>query len=100
VELVPELAAFGDSNLSTMHTPWASIRAAEPMVLGLPEHAPYHRILVSAEARALPPDLVDQLGLGGRMVVPVAGRLAVVDRHKDGRVAVRKVGHYAFVPLR
>jgi protein-L-isoaspartate(D-aspartate) O-methyltransferase len=100
VELVPELAAFGDSNLAARDTPWASIRAAEPKVLGLPEHAPYDRILVSAEARELPPALVDQLGVGGRMVVPVAGRLAVVDRNSDGRVAVRRVGHYAFVPLR
>jgi protein-L-isoaspartate(D-aspartate) O-methyltransferase len=100
VELVPELAEFGDANLSARQVPWASIRVAEPMVLGLPEHAPYDRILVSAEARELPDALVDQLGPGGRMVTPVSGRLSVVDRHPDGQLAVRRVGHYAFVPLR
>ncbi len=34
------------------------------------------------------------------MVIPVAGRLSVVDRDADGTVDVRRVGHYAFVPLR
>jgi protein-L-isoaspartate(D-aspartate) O-methyltransferase len=100
VELVPELAKFGKANLSGREAPWASISVAEPGVLGLPEHAPYDRILVSAEARVLPEALVDQLGRGGRMVAPVAGRLSVVDRDLDGQIAVRQVGHYAFVPLR
>jgi protein-L-isoaspartate(D-aspartate) O-methyltransferase len=100
VELVPELAAFGEANLSARNTPWASISTADPDALGLPDRAPFDRILVSAEARELPEALVDQLGLGGRMVAPVSGRLSVVDRLHDGRVAVRRVGHYAFVPLR
>jgi protein-L-isoaspartate(D-aspartate) O-methyltransferase len=44
--------------------------------------------------------LVDQLAPDGRLVVPVEGRLAVVDRSADGAVRERRVGHYAFVPLR
>jgi len=100
VELVPELAEWGRENLDGYTMSWASIRQAEPDLLGLPEHAPYDRILVSAEARELPGSLVDQLGTGGRMVIPVAGRLSVVERDDDGRVDVRRVGHYAFVPLR
>jgi protein-L-isoaspartate(D-aspartate) O-methyltransferase len=99
VELVPELVAFGAANLSARQAPWATIVAAETGVLGLPQHAPYDRILVSAEARELPRALVDQLGPGGRMVAPVAGRLSVVDRDGEGAIAIRRVGHYAFVPL-
>jgi len=34
------------------------------------------------------------------MVIPVAGRLSVVERRADGTVDERRVGHYAFVPLR
>ncbi len=108
VELVPDLAEWGGRNLASLGMPWTSIQPAGPPagqpagdgVLGLPEHAPFDRILVSAEARKLPPALVDQLGGGGRMVIPVAGRLSVVDRDADGTVDVRRVGHYAFVPLR
>lgn len=100
VELVPELTAWGRENLSRYHLDWATIEQADPSRLGLVEHAPYDRILVSAEARELPDSLIDQLALGGRMVIPVAGRLSVVDRRMDGEVDVRRVGHYAFVPLR
>jgi protein-L-isoaspartate(D-aspartate) O-methyltransferase len=100
VELVPELAEWGRQNLMSVEMPWTSIRTVEAGVLGLPEHAPYDRILVSAEARQLPPALVDQLDRGGRMVMPVFGRLSVVDRDRQGEIEVRRVGHYAFVPLR
>lgn len=108
VELVPDLAEWGERNLATQDMLWTSIQpVGQPVgqpagdgVLGLPEHAPFDRILVSAEARRLPQPLVDQLGRGGRMVIPVSGRLSVVDRDAEGSVDVRRVGHYAFVPLR
>jgi protein-L-isoaspartate(D-aspartate) O-methyltransferase len=127
VELVPDLTEFGQRNLAaffaersgvterdpagdqvapeddsgpTTHSRWATVSLAETGVLGLPSQAPYDRILVSAEARKLPEELTDQLGAGGRLVIPVAGRLTVVDRDSDGRVSSRRVGHYAFVPLR
>lgn len=100
VELVPELAEFGSHNLAAYGALAASIRPAEAGVLGLPEQAPYDRILVSAEGRELPGSLVEQLAAAGRMVIPVAGRLSVVDRRTSGQTEVRRVGHYAFVPLR
>ena len=100
VELVPELTEWGKANLSGYGFDWATIEQADPDRLGLGAHAPYDRVLVSAEARRLPEPLVDQLAPGGRMVIPVAGRLSVVDRDLEGKVNVRRVGHYAFVPLR
>jgi protein-L-isoaspartate(D-aspartate) O-methyltransferase len=74
VELEPELVAFGSANLSETGQGWASIRAAEPEVLGWPAAAPYDRILVSAEPARLPQELVDQLADDGVMVIPVRGR--------------------------
>ena len=44
--------------------PWARIVPASPGVLGVPDHAPYDRILVSAEPHSLPQELVDQLADG------------------------------------
>lgn len=38
---------------------------------GLPAHAPYDAILVSAAAPDLPPALLSQLAVGGRMIIPV-----------------------------
>jgi protein-L-isoaspartate(D-aspartate) O-methyltransferase len=98
VELVPELALVGAENLATTGQPWASIRPAEKGVLGLPEAAPFDRILVSAGADALPQRLVDQLADDGRMVVPVQGRMLLVERTADGTVTSEH-GRYRFVPL-
>jgi protein-L-isoaspartate(D-aspartate) O-methyltransferase len=39
--------------------------------MGLPAHAPFDAILVSAAASALPQTLVSQLGNAGRMIIPV-----------------------------
>ncbi len=97
VELEPELVTFGGANLAATGQPWASIRAASPGVLGLPDEAPWDRILVSAEPRALPDALVDQLADDGVMVIPVAGTMLRVTN--PGRVVTRH-GGYRFVPLR
>jgi protein-L-isoaspartate(D-aspartate) O-methyltransferase len=99
VEIVPELVGVGMANLRVCDMDWAAIEAADPDVLGRPEQAPFDRILVSAAARALPGELVDQLSIGGRLVVPVSGTLLLVERLGKG-VSVSEHGRYRFVPLR
>ena len=100
VEIVPELVEFGRANLGRAGVPAARIERADAAVLGFPAGAPFDRILVSAEAQEVPGSLVEQLGEDGLMVVPVAGRLAVVRRSgPHAEPEVRLVGHYAFVPL-
>jgi protein-L-isoaspartate(D-aspartate) O-methyltransferase len=99
VELEPSLVEFGTANLAATDQPWARIVQAAPGVLGVPDHAPYDRILVSAEPSVLPPELVDQLADGGRMVIPVRGTMTLVVRDgEDTRVTHH--GSYRFVPLR
>ncbi len=39
--------------------------------LGCAEHAPYDGVLVTAAVTEIPPPLIAQLRVGGRMVVPV-----------------------------
>lgn len=99
VELEPELASWGETNVRRTPYSWASVRPAQPDVLGAPEEAPWDRILVSAAARELPPALVDQLADEGRMVVPVNGTMTVAVREGD-RVRTSEHGAYRFVPLR
>lgn len=99
VELEPDLVAFGSANLAATGQPWAAIQGATTGVLGDPRHAPYDRVLVSAEARHLPDELVGQVADGGRLVVPVAGLMLLVVR-TGAEVAVTPHGHYRFVPLR
>lgn len=98
VEIVPELVAFGRTNLAAQQVPQARIEPAVPGVLGLPEGAPYDRILVSAEASTLPLPLVEQLRVGGVLVVPVDGWMQEVHRTEAEPRVVRR-GGYSFVPL-
>ena len=97
LELEPELVAFGRANLGRTRQPWAHIEPAVPDLLGRPEAAPYDRILVSAEPRELPVELVDQLADDGVLVIPVAGTMLRVTN--PGAVVTRH-GGYRFVPLR
>jgi protein-L-isoaspartate(D-aspartate) O-methyltransferase len=99
VELEPDLVEMGTRHLDAHHLGWASIHEAVPGVLGLPGAAPYHRILVSAMARRLPDELVDQLHTGGVMVIPVDGTMLRVAVSMRG-VQVTRHGSYRFVPLR
>ena len=102
VELVPDLVDFGRANLAGKGVPWARIEPALPGALGLPDEGPFDRILVSAEAPALPDALVAQLRVDGLMVIPVRGRLWAVRRPAgwpDQPPDVVRHGHYAFVPL-
>ena len=98
VEIVPSLVEFGSANLAATDQPWASIRAATPGVLGAPDHAPYDRILVSAQPASLPQALVDQLVDGGRLVIPVRGTMTLVTT-SGGKVRESHHGSYRFVPL-
>ncbi|HEX6149021.1 protein-L-isoaspartate O-methyltransferase family protein [Nocardioides sp.] len=97
VELEPELVEFGRDNLARTGQPWARIEPADPDALGRPDDAPWDRILVSAEPRELPGELVEQLVDDGVMVIPVSGTMLRVTN--PGAVVTRH-GGYRFVPLR
>lgn len=70
VELDPVTFAFGRNNLEREgYGDVVSILGDGG--LGHPEHAPYHRISVTAACRQIPPPLLEQLTSGGRVVAPV-----------------------------
>jgi protein-L-isoaspartate(D-aspartate) O-methyltransferase len=98
VERVPDLVTFGAANVAASGMPWAHVEAAAPGELGRAAYGPFDRILVSAQAPALPAELVRQLGTGGTLVIPVAGRMLRVVARDDGP-AVEEHGWYRFVPL-
>jgi protein-L-isoaspartate(D-aspartate) O-methyltransferase len=70
--------------------------------MGLPQAAPFNAIVVSAAAPQPPPALVEQLAVGGRLVVPVGDAseqvLQVLEKHLDG-ITVRSLEGCRFVPL-
>lgn len=100
LEIEPELVAFGKENLERANRPWATIAQAVKGKLGHAGKGPYDRILVSASARRMPPELFAQLKPGGILVMPVAGQMWRVVKGEDGKAQVARVGEYLFVPLR
>jgi protein-L-isoaspartate(D-aspartate) O-methyltransferase len=70
---------------------------------GLPEYAPYDKIIVTAGSPDVPKPLVEQLRNGGKLVIPVGGRyvqdLVLVEKALNGRIARRSLGGCRFVPL-
>jgi protein-L-isoaspartate(D-aspartate) O-methyltransferase len=70
--------------------------------LGWPPYAPYDAILVTAGGGSVPPALVEQLNVGGRLVIPVgpsdAQSLRLVERMPGGPIE-RELCAVSFVPL-
>ncbi len=71
--------------------------------LGWPEHAPFDAILVAAGGPAVPAALVEQLTVGGRLVMPVgaegAQTLMRFTKQSDGGLTREELEAVRFVPL-
>jgi protein-L-isoaspartate(D-aspartate) O-methyltransferase len=103
VEIIPELAQGAARRLADLGYTNVETRLADGY-LGWPEQAPFDGILVTAAAPRIPPALVDQLGPGARLVIPVGephGRqeLLVVEKGRGGVVHSKSILPVAFVPL-
>ncbi len=69
---------------------------------GLPEYAPFDGIMVSAAAPWVPLPLREQLGEGGRLVIPVGGRQAQMMlrlTRTNHQIQTERMGEVRFVPL-
>mgnify|MGYP001336618469 FL=1 len=72
---------------------------------GWREYAPYDRIMVTAAARVLPEELVEQLANGGRMVIPIGPplqlqELKLITKTDDGDIQIKTAGWVKFVELK
>jgi protein-L-isoaspartate(D-aspartate) O-methyltransferase len=69
---------------------------------GLPEDAPFDRIIVTAGAREIPPALLDQLKVGGIMVIPVGNEeqeMIRLIRKDEQNYEKQHFGGFRFVPM-
>jgi protein-L-isoaspartate(D-aspartate) O-methyltransferase len=70
---------------------------------GLPEHAPFDRILVTASAPKVPETLLRQLREGGKLVIPVGEpgmqRMVRATRKNAQQFDTETIGWFSFVPL-
>jgi len=103
VERIKELVRFARRNLRKLgYDKYVTVVHGDGS-LGLPQYAPYDRIIVTAAAPKIPEPLIKQLAEGGRMVIPVGNSfyqvLKVVEKLPGGKVRVSNSVSCIFVPL-
>jgi protein-L-isoaspartate(D-aspartate) O-methyltransferase len=70
---------------------------------GKPTYGPYHKILVTAGAPEIPTNLIEQLVVGGKMVIPVGDstgqNMMLVEKISETDTRITNHGRFAFVPM-
>lgn len=69
---------------------------------GLPEYAPFDKVIVTAGAPEVPKDLLGQLKVGGKMVIPVGSdvqTMTLFERKSTKEFDKKEFGAFRFVPL-
>ncbi|MCP5145137.1 MAG: protein-L-isoaspartate(D-aspartate) O-methyltransferase [Gammaproteobacteria bacterium] len=103
IEVIPELARSSAALLADLGYSNVTVCQGDGYA-GLPEHAPYDGIIVTAAPATVPPPLIEQLKVGGRMVIPVGAQgghqdLVLIEKANDGTLKQRAVLPVAFVPF-
>ena len=95
VECLPELSEKTQVTLHHLglHNVVYAIRDG---TLGWPEHAPYERIIVTAGAPDIPGPLLDQVQVGGKMILPIgnhkAQQLVLIEKKENRFVEFPLIG--------
>lgn len=98
VEIQRPLLQFGITNLNKYGFKNTHIVLAQKE-LGYTKHAPYDKILVSAESPDIPEELIKQLKVDGTMVIPVLNSIVKVIKTGEQTVTKEEYKGFAFVPL-
>lgn len=102
VERIPELATTAAERYARLGTTNVHVHQGDG-TLGWPERAPYEAIAVSAGAPRPPPALLEQLTIGGRIILPMGDpdnqSLVRITRRAHHQYVEESLGYVRFVPL-
>lgn len=103
IELIPTLAESAEKRLDSLGYTNIHVKAGDGY-LGWPEAAPFEGIIITCAPEKLPQPLVEQLAIGGRLVVPVGpqhtAQTLTIYTKQDTGLAKRYEGGCYFVPMR
>jgi protein-L-isoaspartate(D-aspartate) O-methyltransferase len=100
VEIIESLAVSAAERLARLGYGNVEVRVGDGY-RGWPEHAPFEAILVTAAPEHVPQPLIEQLAVGGRLVIPVGSQyqeLLLITKTDDG-VWEKSVIPVRFVPM-
>ncbi len=102
IELVPELAGRAEETLAALGYRTVHVLVGDGYA-GWPEQAPFSKIIVTAAPEEVPPGLVEQLEVGGIMILPVGPQgghqeLRILTKTATGVATDRSVA-VRFVPM-
>lgn len=102
IELIDPLARQATKLLQKLNYDNVQVKSGDGYA-GWAEHAPYDAIIVTAAADSVPPPLIEQLKVGGRMIIPVNKRgdyqyLRLIEK-KEKRVVSHDLIAVRFVPF-
>jgi len=70
---------------------------------GLPTYAPFDKVIITAAAPFIPPKLIEQLKVGGKMVIPVDEgehqRMLRITKNSSGSFSEEAFENFSFVPM-
>ena len=103
IEIVEKLGRRAASTLERLGYDNITARIGDGYA-GWPDQAPFDAILVTAAPEKVPQPLIEQLAVGGRMIIPVGAEnevqtLQVLTKEDDGQVSISNVIEVRFVPL-
>lgn len=102
IEIVDELAQKATKHLRRLGYDRIVVRAGDGYH-GWPSRAPFDAIMVTAGADSIPQPLIDQLKVGGRMIIPVGPhngiRQLILVTKKKNKVSQRELMAVRFVPF-
>jgi protein-L-isoaspartate(D-aspartate) O-methyltransferase len=106
IERIPDLKKFAEANINK----YDYIKNGTVYIIcsdgfyGLPEFSPFDKILVSAASEEIPSELIKELKIGGRLVMPVGKKsvsqsITAMDKISEAEFKKREYPGFIFVPL-
>ena len=102
IERIPELVKLAKSNIQQFKIKNLKI-SNDDGTKGLKKYAPFDKIIVTAASPEIPTPLIDQLKIGGKMIIPIGDqysqKMILITKKTKTKIIKKNIGYFTFVPL-